>query len=284
MAAFAGEIMKIRLIATDMDGTFLDDDKRIPEENWNALLECVEKGIEIVPATGRTIPGIPQEIKELPGVRYVIATNGALIADLKENRLISTCRLAPELAVSVLELARSSEDDIMYDAYVDGVGYTMPCFYDHAEKYVDLESVRTLIRKTRKVVPDNIAFIRERACGVDKINMFFQNTDARERMRRKLQEIRGILVTSSIPGNLEINAEGADKGSALLRLAEYLGISREETMAFGDGENDCTMIEMAGVGVAMSNGEEAVRAAADYVTDGNNDAGVAKAIRKLVLG
>lgn len=276
--------MKIRLIATDMDGTFLDDDKRIPEENWNALLECVEKGIEIVPATGRTIPGIPQEIKELPGVRYVIATNGALIADLKENRLISTCRLAPELAVSVLELARSSEDDIMYDAYVDGVGYTMPCFYDHAEKYVDLESVRTLIRKTRKVVPDNIAFIRERACGVDKINMFFQNTDARERMRRKLQEIRGILVTSSIPGNLEINAEGADKGSALLRLAEYLGISREETMAFGDGENDCTMIEMAGVGVAMSNGEEAVRAAADYVTDGNNDAGVAKAIRKLVLG
>lgn len=276
--------MKIRLIATDMDGTFLDDDKKIPGENWNALLECVDRGIEIVPATGRTIPGIPQEIKELPGVRYVIATNGALVADLKENKLIRACRLAPELAVSVLELARSSEDDIMYDAYVDGTGYTMPCFYDHAERYVDLESVRALIRKTRKVVPDNIALIRERACEVDKINMFFRNMDARERMRRKLQEIPDILVTSSIPGNLEINAGGADKGSALLRLAEYLGINREETMAFGDGENDRTMMEMAGIGIAMSNGEEAVKTAADYVTDTNNDAGVAKAIRKFVLG
>ena len=117
--------MKIKLIATDLDGTFLDDNKQIPIDNKQAISECAARGIRIVPATGRTIPGIPQELKELPGVRYVIATNGALVADLKENKWIYTCRLSAALAVSVMEAAQACEDDIMFDAYVDGVGYTM---------------------------------------------------------------------------------------------------------------------------------------------------------------
>lgn len=69
-----------------------------------------------------------------------------------------------------------------------------------------------------------------------------------------------------------------DKGGALIRLAARLGIDREATMSFGDGENDLSMIRMAGIGVAMENGEESVKAAADYITKTNNEAGVAKAI------
>lgn len=275
--------MKIRLIATDMDGTFLDDKKNIPEENLTALLECAAGGIEIVPATGRTIQGIPEEIKQLPGVRYVIATNGAVVADLKENRIIDTCRLPAELAVQVMNLARDCPDDIMYDAYIDGTGYTMEDFYAQTEKYVDSAELVALIRKTRCVVSDNIAFVKQQNKEVDKINMFFRNMEAKERMRRTLALVPGILVSSSIPGNLEINAAGADKGGALLRLAEYLDIRREETMAFGDGENDLTMIKKAGFGVAMRNGEESVKAAADHITTTNNEAGVAAAIRQFVL-
>lgn len=85
-------------------------------------------------------------------------------------------------------------------------------------------------------------------------------------------------MSSSIPNNLEINAAGADKGGALIRLAARLGIPREATMSFGDGENDLSMIRMAGIGVAMANGEESVKEAADYITETNNEAGVAKAI------
>ena len=102
-------------------------------------------------------------------------------------------------------------------------------------------------------------------------------------MREVLAKEPDILVSSSLPNNLEINAAGADKGSALLRLAEHLGIRKEETMAFGDGENDISMIRLAGFGVAMENGEESVKAMADYVTVTNNEAGVAAAIRKFVL-
>lgn len=275
--------MEIKLIATDMDGTFLDDGKNIPRENWDALLACAAAGIEIVPATGRTVQGIPEEIKSLPGVRYVIATNGALVADLKENRVIDTCRLPVDLAVRVMKMARSCPDEVMYDAYIDGRGYTTEQFMEDLDHYVDSVGIRALIKKTRRVVADNISYVMEQNQEVDKINMFFTDMEAKKRMRKALEAVPGILVCSSLPNNLEINAAGADKGGALLRLAEYLGIRREETMAFGDGENDRSMMELAGVGVAMANGEESVKAAADYVTTTNNEAGVAAAIRQFVL-
>ena len=118
---------------------------------------------------------------------------------------------------------------------------------------------------------------------VEKINYFFNNQDERLRARKALEARGDVLVSSSFRNNLEINAMGADKGSALLRLANHLGIGRTETMAFGDGENDLSMIECAGFGVAMENGEEVVKAAADYITITNNEAGVAKAIRQFVL-
>ena len=180
------------------------------------------------------------------------------------------------LAEKIMMMARTSSDEIMYDVYVGGIGYTMPEFYNDVYKYVSSEGLAELVRRTRDTVSDNIAYLKERGQDAEKINMFFRDMDARKRMREELSKLPGILVSSSIPNNLEINAEGADKGGALLRLAARLGIARESTMGFGDGENDLSMIRMAGIGVA--NGHESVKEAADYITKTNNEAGVAKAI------
>lgn len=275
--------MSIKLIALDMDGTFLNDRKQAPKENILALIECAARGIEIVPATGRIMSAIPEEIKNLPGVRYAITTNGAVIVDLKEEKVISECKMSTETAVKIMEMARDCEDDIMYDAYIDGIGYTSEYFMEHLEHYTNSKEIADLIRKTRRTVPDHIQFTRELGKKVEKVNLFFLNTDTRSRMRSCLEEIPGILVTSAIPENLEINAAGASKGGALLRLAKHLKIAQKETMAFGDGENDLSMIRAAGCGVAMANGEMNVKAEADYVTGTNNEAGVAAAIRQLLL-
>ena len=91
-------------------------------------------------------------------------------------------------------------------------------------------------------------------------------------------------ITSSIPNNLEINARGVTKGRGLLVLAETLGLSRSQVMACGDSGNDLTMIQNAGLGVAMANATPEVLAAADFVTASNNEDGVAKAIERFVLG
>ncbi len=276
--------MEIKLIATDLDGTFVDDEKCLIQENVDAFRLCAERGIQIVPATGRTMNGVPDEIKKLPGVRYMITTNGASVTNLETGEVISTCRMSAETAARVMKLARDSADDIMYDAYVEGIGYAREDFYNHLDHYVHSPALIELVRKTRKPVPDNIAYIESCGKDVEKINMFFVDMDARARMRTCLLEIPEIYVSSAIPNNLEINAVGADKGSALLRLAAFLHIKKEETMAFGDGENDISMIREAGLGVAMENGEENVKAVADYVTVTNNEAGVAAAIHKFIFG
>lgn len=275
--------MGIRLIATDLDGTLLDDKKHVPEQNMQALQECAARGIEIVLATGRTVQGIPEVLKCLPGVRYVITTNGAVVADLKEGCTIDSCRMSAGKAAEVMSLAAESPYDVMYDVYIDGQGFTMEPFFSELRRYVKTEGMEALVKKTRVVVPDTIKYVMDQGRDVDKINLFFVNMEDKERMRQKLKEVEGILVSSSIPNNLEINADGADKGGALLRLASYLNMEAAETMAFGDGENDLSMMEKAGVGVAMENGEASVRKAADYVTLTNEEAGVAAAIEKFIL-
>ena len=275
--------MTIKMIATDLDGTFVNDQKQLIDENIQAFAECAAQGIQIVPTTGRTIIGVPDEIKNLPGVQYVITSNGATVADLKSGMIISKCLMKYETVLRIMELAQNSEDDIMYDAYVDGVGYTKQEFWDNLLHYVPNPAILDLVRKTRKPVPDSIEYIKNLKVDIEKINLFFVTEEARVRMRKVLAEIPEVLVSSSLPNNLEINAVGADKGGALLRLAELLGIRREETMAFGDGENDISMLRMAGFGVAMENAEEHIKAVADHITITNNEAGVAVALRKFVL-
>lgn len=276
--------MEIKLIATDMDGTFLDDNKIAPEENIEALRECAARGIEVVPATGRTIFAVPEEIKNLPGVRYAITTNGAVVADLKEGTILSSCKMSKETAIKIMEMARDSEDDIMYDAYVEGIGYTSEYFMDNLNHYAKSPGIAGLIRKTRRAVLDHIEYVRQCDSEIEKINLFFVDMEARKRMRERLLAMPEIVVTSAIPENLEINAAGASKGGALRRLAEYLSINIEETMAFGDGENDISMLREAGCGVAMENAEPSVKEAADYITKTNNEAGVADAIRRFIIG
>ena len=106
--------MEIRLIAADMDGTLLDDEKGIPEENLRAFRACAAQGIEIVPATGRTMRGLPDELRNLPGVHYAILTNGAQVVDLAKNEIIDSCRIPVALAEKIMMMARTSPDEIMY--------------------------------------------------------------------------------------------------------------------------------------------------------------------------
>ena len=93
--------MDIRLIALDLDGTLLDSQKRLSSRNRQALTECLERGIHIVPTTGRTVSGIPSVVRELPGVRYAITTNGAVVEDMKEDLTLSECTIPWELALKL---------------------------------------------------------------------------------------------------------------------------------------------------------------------------------------
>lgn len=272
---------EIKLIALDLDGTLLNENKDLSEENLRALEECIARGIYIVPATGRTVYGIPEPVKNIPGVRYAITINGGKVVDMEENNIISSSLMTPEQTIEIMEMAEKYP--VMYDAYVEGRGVSEARFMNHLDDYGLSEGVQKIIKSTRQIYPNIIEEIRKGGRMVDKMCIFFTDKKLREEIRQLLNKRGDVLVSSSMGNNLEINGLGATKGGGLLNLAAHLGLSREETMAFGDGENDITMIKQAGLGVAMGNAAPFLKEIAGYITVSNEEDGVAAAIRKFVL-
>ena len=268
--------MEIRLIALDMDGTLLDSRKKLSQANRQALCACIEKDIMIVPSTGRTVDGIPEEVKSIPGIRYAVTTNGAVIEDMQQKKKLDSRLMSWEQALSLLQMVDSCH--VMYDPYIDGRGISEPRFFDHMEEYGLPSEIQALVRRTRDIHENIIEFVKISKKPVEKINLFFPNSQEKARVRRLLEQRDDVLITPSMPFNLEINALGATKGEGLLRLGKHLGISREEMMAVGDGENDVSMLQAAGIGVAMKNSKTELFDFADYITDSNDEDGVAKAI------
>ncbi len=273
---------EIKLIALDLDGTLLDSQKRLSSRNERVLKECIRRGIWIVPCTGRIWFGVPEFIRSFPGIRYAITTNGAVVEDIIESRILDERKLTWQQAAELLKLAKKFHT--MYDVYTDGHAFGEERFLEHMEDFGIQPALQKMIRDTREAVPDVEERVRELKKPAEKVNYFFGDLDERSRARAALEARGDVLVSSSFPNNLEINAIGASKGEAILRLASYLGIRPEETMGFGDGENDISMIRMAGIGVAMGNGAEILKAEANYITGINDEDGVAQAIEMLVLG
>lgn len=273
---------KIRLIALDMDGTLLNSQKELSQRNKEVLSRCAVAGIQIVPATGRAADGVVPEVRALPGVEYGITTNGGVVLHMTTGENLKRCTLSNETALRIFDLIKDYH--IMYDPYIRGRGITQPRFIDHMDEYGLSPVVQKMVRFTRDTVPDIIDYVR--ACGedVEKINIYMADTGDREALIAAVSRVPGVEISSSLHNNLEINATGATKGAALLWLADYLGIDRNETMAFGDGENDISMLKAAGVGVAMGNGLDSVKAVADELTLTNDEDGVAEAICRLVAG
>ena len=274
--------MSIKLIALDLDGTLLTTDKRITARTRAAIEECEKRGIEIVPATGRAMRAVPAEILELPGVRYGIFTNGASVWDIREEKSIAAQYIDWQTALKAIEILERYP--MLYDLYIEGRGICEAQFLERLEEFgVPPENCR-IIRSSRQPVPNLIAYLKELHPPVQKINLIFREKAVKAEVRRELSQIDALSVTSSLPWNLEVNAQGATKGGGLERLRAHLNISREETMAFGDGENDLPMLQAAGLGIAMENGADFLKKQADIITLTNDRDGVAAAIEQYALG
>ena len=243
--------------------------------------ECGQMGIQLVPCTGRTIQGIPEEVLGIPGVHYAITVNGGKIVDKTTGEVIESRMFSPEQAVNVIDIAK--EYPVMYDAYINGRGISDRSFLKHLEDYGITGVLADFVRSVRDPVENVREYVVREKKPVEKLNNFFRDLSCREELRTRIRGLGYTVVSSSTDFNLEINAEGATKGDAILSLASYLGISPDETMAFGDGENDITMIEKAGIGIAMGNAGEFLKVRADYITLTNEENGIADAVRHLIL-
>lgn len=272
---------KIKMIGLDLDGTLLTDKKELTGRTKAVIGEAIRRGIKVLVASGRPWMGVPEELRNFPGMRYALTSNGARIIDTLDDRIIEEHLLSPELALKALAVC--GKYDTLQEVYFDGQGYAPADQMAHVEKYHRNPSMCEYMRKTRIPVSDIRALVEKENRGLDKVQALFADMDERESAWRELKADEGLELVGSLRYNIEINAAGVNKGTGLISLGRLLGIRREEIMAFGDGDNDIAMLKEAGVGVAMANAEEAVKAAADYITLSNEEEGVADAIEKLIL-
>ena len=278
--------MNVRLIAFDLDGTLLDDDKHLPPENLAALQAAHAQGIFLVPATGRILKALPEELLA-PGLfRYFIFANGALVYDLQEQQALYRARIEPELAVWLCMYMDTLP--VLYDCYRGDCGYMTQWMYDRAPEFFETEPhILKLVKSLRRPVPDLKQKILEDQLPLEKLQMFFRPEHMDERARQLElvpQLFPELIASSSLRNNIEINSARAGKGNALRALCEKLDLDTSESVAFGDGLNDADMIRAAGRGCAMQNAVPAVKEAADVIVETNNDAGVGKEIFRLLRG
>ena len=272
---------KIRLIALDLDGTVFNDQKEISPRTLAAIQAALQQGVDVLPATGRTVAGVPKEFLEIPGVRYALTSNGASVVDLLTGeRLVSMTFDAGQAqhAFDILELFGG-----MLSVFINGQSYTTT---ENARSSLEMvpQNLQEYFRSTRNEVPDMHRMIKEHPHEIEKFSILYPNEDVRDRAWKAVAAgCPELEITSSIERNMELNAPGVSKGPGLMALAERLGLARGEVMAVGDSGNDRTMVALAGLGVAMGNATEEIKQVADVITADNNHDGVAEAIEKYVL-
>ena len=274
------------MIAFDLDGTLLRDDKSIPEENLAAMEKAAARGITLVPATGRIFRGLPPQLKELPFLRWYILSNGAAVYDRQEQRTLVRADIPLELALRCYEYLDTLP--VIYDCYQNECGWMTRAMLEAAPPYFAKEpEVLKMLYGLRRPVDDLKETLRQRGEDLQKLQMFFKPEDEALRqatLREIPRRFPDLLATTSVKNNIEVNSAGAGKGKALMALCAALGIDAEETAALGDGSNDVELLRAAGLGVAMANADAAVKAAADAVTESNEDCGVGRCIERLLEG
>ncbi len=244
------EKKEFKLIALDMDGTLLNNQQEISKENRKAIAKAQEQGVHVVLSTGRSLLTCREYAQSLQLSSYLITVNGSEIWDesgeLVERKLID--------ASSIEKMWKLTQ-----------------------EHKLNFWAVTT-DKVWRDEFPENIASQEWLKFGYD-----IPDDALREEVLKQIAGISDFEISNSSLTNLEINALGINKAKGIMTVCERLGISMDEVIAMGDSLNDMAMIEAAGCGIAMGNAQEAVKEAADWVTDTNVNNGVAKAISHWVL-
>lgn len=280
--------MKYKLLCLDMDGTVLSNEKKVSEENLKAIKKAHALGVKIAICTGRLFANA-RVYADIFGIEApIIASNGAYIRDKGSDDVIYKCVLGKEKASKLYSIVEKYGFVLFFNE-CDCV-ISSKKFDDDKNIYVKMNKELPEDRRVRLLYTEDMLEtisnegdeILKCIC-IDEDAIKTKNYEKLNEARKEVLKAGGFEIASSFRNNFEVMCEGVSKGRAAKVLADFYGLSQDEVMCIGDNENDLSMIEYAGMGVAMGNAEESVKKAANYITDTNNNSGVAKAINKFII-
>lgn len=260
----------IRLIAVDLDGTLLNSQHQVSPRNLSVLKSAIARGVQVVIATGKT-HGSAREIIPLLGLSSPGVFVQGLVIHNPDGSVRSSIVLEPEIVQSIVDFA--DEYDLVAIAY---------------------SNTRLLIRDEHPALhvlsghsepeAEIVGPLTEYGAPINKFILFGDNDHLLQARKALTLKLNGrVTIVQALTGMLEILPPGTSKGAGLRKVIDELGISPENVLAIGDGENDAEMLRMAGIGVAMGNAMPEARQAADYIVASNDEDGVAEAVERFVL-
>ncbi|KAB3529157.1 Cof-type HAD-IIB family hydrolase [Alkaliphilus serpentinus] len=274
--------MNFKLIVVDMDGTLLDRYGEVSNENKRALKDAKDAGVEVAIATGRIFTSARFYAKLLETNTPIIACNGALIRNYHSNEVIHINNLNHQDAFKIMEICRNNQ--LYYHFYDQDKLYVDGDKVDYLKGYYWKDRGRVSDAVHIMEVPDTLSFVDKTKPEILKFVMVDEDKEKLAAVRLKFKEVSTVDVDKSWYNNLEVMNKGVSKGRAIASLSRLLGVNKEEIIAFGDNFNDLSMKNYVKTFVAMANGEEEVKAQAHYITDSNDESGVAKGIDKFIFG
>ncbi len=273
--------MDVKLLAFDLDGTSIIDHKYLPNENRDALIRAREKGVILVPSTGRIVSYIPKDVLDIDGIDYAITSNGGAVYELSTMNILHEALLEYNTALAVEEIL--CEYPLYLEYYLNGVPATKERDVNLAIKKYNIPKRKHDFLGKKYTYIDSLKHGLELLdCLPPKINMPYVPENLREEIISRLKKFDDITITYSDYDNLEVNHKLASKGYALEFLCAKLGIKKENVMAIGDNGNDIAMLEFAGISVAMGNAIDTTKEKAKHVTDICENFGFAKALNKFI--
>ena len=272
---------EISLVATDLDGTLLLQNKHISKRTYDVLKKANENGVHVVIATGRSFSALPESIFKIDGMRYVVTSNGANIIDLKDNEVIyKNCIDAAQIP-KIIDFLKGRP--YILEVFTGGKAYMSKSDYDKfRSRTIDFRPIEYVLQ-TRIPIDDIFEFTQKNCSSIENININFDSLSDKPKAYEELLKFDNITVTTSFDFNLEIGGNTTSKGDALNFLTKMLGLTSKNVLSIGDNPNDSSMLDFAKIAVAVENAHEDIIKLADHITSSNDEDGVAKAVEKFVL-
>lgn len=265
-----------KMIALDMDGTLLNSDKVVTKRTKEALQLAREKGVKVVLASGRPIDGLRRYLDELGLMEdgeYVLSYNGCLVQETKSEKVIFEMGLKGSDLHYIYNFAR--EFGVNIHAFSPTRGLITPKNSKYTKVEAEINKIDINICDFNEISDDE---------AIVKIMLIDEPEILDEAIAKLPKEVgEKYNLAKSTPYFFEVINKESNKGLGLKALADHLNIDSSEIIAVGDAGNDLDMIEFAGLGVAMENGNDTVKEAASYITKSNNEDGVAEVVEKFIL-
>lgn len=274
------EHMEYKMIGLDLDGTLLKDDKSIDAKTKEYLETLSANGVHIVPITGRPLSGIPDCVRNIKGVDYIISNNGSKTVLNSTNETLFSLAMDNATSKRVIEAVRQT--GAIFEVFLNHYGYCEKFVFDHYKEVYTGTVLGDYIFSSRKQVDNLMTLFDDKNTEADEVFIICKDNNDREIIKAQTDKISGIQYCMLADRFLEITKNGTDKGTALEMLCNHLKIKLDKVIAFGDGENDLQFLNKAGTAVAMGNASDSVKAQANIITDTNNNQGILKVLKDLL--